>query len=371
MKKGYIKKFLAGVVFFILISVCIFPSSGKILEKKSLGNRDVHKFYVGGNGPGNYTKIQDAINTSNEGDIVYVFNGTYNENIVIDRSIRLIGEDKYNTIISGGGKSDVIVISETSHGSAIIGFSIMFCGINKWNDAGIEIRSSFNDIRDNIISYNNCGIYLTQQEQGVEYNAIAQNNINNNSWFGLRIEDSNYNLVFSNYISDNNYGIFIEPESLPCSKDILPTGRFEDEIYDNTIIDNEVGIEISHSWGMNFSYNEIRNNVLGIRIFGTYGWGGFNRIHHNNIVDNVNGIIIDCFQGGATNNIITNNNFISNMQSAYFCSDNNRWEGNYWGRPRILPKSIRGRYRVDTPITAFTLPWLNFDWNPASEPYTI
>ena len=32
--------------------------------------------YVGGSGEGNYTKIQDAINDSSDGDTVFVYNGT-------------------------------------------------------------------------------------------------------------------------------------------------------------------------------------------------------------------------------------------------------------------------------------------------------
>ena len=33
--------------------------------------------YVGGSGEGNYTKIQDAIDDASDGDIVFVYNGTY------------------------------------------------------------------------------------------------------------------------------------------------------------------------------------------------------------------------------------------------------------------------------------------------------
>jgi hypothetical protein len=48
----------------------------------SIGNT----LYVGGDGLGNYSNIQDAIDNAMDGDTVFVYNGTYNqnENIKID-----------------------------------------------------------------------------------------------------------------------------------------------------------------------------------------------------------------------------------------------------------------------------------------------
>jgi pectin methylesterase-like acyl-CoA thioesterase len=56
--------------------------------------------YVDG-GEADFTTIQDAIDTANEGDTIYVEKGIYCENIIINKSLILIGEDKEYTIIDG------------------------------------------------------------------------------------------------------------------------------------------------------------------------------------------------------------------------------------------------------------------------------
>jgi len=67
--------------------------------------------YVGGSGPNNYTKIQDAIDNASNGDTVFVYNGTYNEGLNVNKSIDLIGEDKNTTIIKGSNWGLVVFIS--------------------------------------------------------------------------------------------------------------------------------------------------------------------------------------------------------------------------------------------------------------------
>jgi len=59
--------------------------------------------YVGGSGEGNYTKIQDAIDNATDGDTVFAYNGIYYENVVVNKIIMLIGEDKDYTIIDCEG----------------------------------------------------------------------------------------------------------------------------------------------------------------------------------------------------------------------------------------------------------------------------
>ena len=62
---------------------------------------------VDAGGNGNYSKIQDAIDNASVGDTIYIWDGIYFENIVIDKSITLLGEGRemipgYTILISLG-----------------------------------------------------------------------------------------------------------------------------------------------------------------------------------------------------------------------------------------------------------------------------
>ena len=78
-------------------------------------------------GEDHFDKIQDGVDAVFNNGYVYVFSGTYNENIVIDKTISLFGEDKDTTIIDGGTIGNTITINSNS--SVVKNFTI------KHNDA--------------------------------------------------------------------------------------------------------------------------------------------------------------------------------------------------------------------------------------------
>jgi parallel beta-helix repeat protein len=67
--------------------------------------------FVGGSGLGNFSTIQEAINAANPGDTIRVYDGTYYENLILNKSVSIIGNGSGNTIIDGGGSGDVINIT--------------------------------------------------------------------------------------------------------------------------------------------------------------------------------------------------------------------------------------------------------------------
>ena len=166
MQNSRFKKTIVIAVIVLFIVASIIPSLGSVSIKKKcsienetpVGSVDSrgNTFYVGGSGPGNYTKIQDAIDNASDGDTVFVYDDSspYYENIVINTSISLMGEDKNSTIIDGRGRSKVIIIKNNTDYNQISEFTIINASV------GIRCLSNYNKIFNNKISDTVSGILL-------------------------------------------------------------------------------------------------------------------------------------------------------------------------------------------------------------------
>jgi pectin methylesterase-like acyl-CoA thioesterase len=93
-KNPLIGKCLVVGIILLLTGASIIPTTAQNGEKPSLPTSSGHWLYVGGSGPGNYTRIQEAIDNASNGDTVFVYNGTYNENILEQMSSGVITVDK-------------------------------------------------------------------------------------------------------------------------------------------------------------------------------------------------------------------------------------------------------------------------------------
>jgi parallel beta-helix repeat protein len=298
----------------------------------------------------------------------YSSNNTISRNNIISNNLYGIElKDSSDNVISRNN------ISNNDHGIKLSDSSdntISRNNIISNNEYGVELKaeSSRNTISGNNISNNDYGIYLwyssdntisrnniiSNNEYGVELkaessrNTISGNNISNND-FGILLWDSSDNTISVNDISNNICGIFLSFSS-------------NNVISRNNISNNLLGILLPDSSNNVISRNNISNNLYGI----SPSWLSSNNvISRNNISNNQCGVLIR----NSRSNKVSYNNFIENDVNAYFedCFFN-RWNKNYWddwvGRG---PKIIYGIIKVD----GVSIPWLNFDWHPAKEPYTI
>ncbi|KYK33391.1 MAG: hypothetical protein AYK22_09060 [Thermoplasmatales archaeon SG8-52-3] len=211
---------------------------------------DGNLLYVGGDGFGNYSKIQDAIDNATNGDTIFVFNDSspYYENLIVDKSINLFGEDRNSTIIDGKVTDSVIVIS-ADH-VYVEGFTVTNC-IQDLSDAGINIFSDWNTIRNNNIMENKCkGIRLSSSH----YNLIENNTLKNNKFHHINLKDeSNNNTIQNNTLTAS--------DNWPYACD----GISLIESSDNLIINNKITgliFTIGIGFGTKSNYNVVNKNRI-------------------------------------------------------------------------------------------------------------
>jgi len=222
----------------------------------------------------NYTTIQSAINASEtiNGHTIFVESGTFYENVFINKSIMLVGENKETTIIDGSGINDVVTLAASN--VTITGFTIMNGWDNRIGYEGIKLMYVNNcNITRNIIKNNNIAVSLLDYSSK---NTIQGNIMKNNSRSGIEfwiscnnntISDNNIttcgvclslgnvcdnNTVVGNNLRDNGFGITLynSENSRICENDV------QNNTYD--------GIELEFCKNIVMSYNNVTKNELGI-----------------------------------------------------------------------------------------------------------
>ena len=216
--------------------------------------------YVGGSGSNNYTSIQSAIDDAIDGDTVFVYNDSspYDEVLIIDKSISLIGEDKNTTVIKSENDDIVNILVDNVRMSEftvkngryairILSSNGTIISDNIITDNGLEgiylANSSYNIISRNIVQNSIYGIGLHWSVSGpgpCKYNTISDNKILNNAQRGLHMSlYHEYNNITGNIFAFNkNYGIKI---CCYCNNNI---------IYHNNFVDNKQNAEdqFSNRW---------------------------------------------------------------------------------------------------------------------------
>jgi nitrous oxidase accessory protein len=229
------KKLIVVGIIALFVGASILPSTMGTIEKNTTFTPASSTSY-----------IQDLIDNASDGDTIYIPSGTYYENIVINKSISLIGEDKNTTIIDGFGNGHTVyyVVYVSANNVTVSGFTIQDSGNSL--TLGILIRSNYNTISKNII------------------NAISR--------YGIRLIESHCNIITNNIILKNDIGI-----SLTFSGNNALTG--------NSILNShEYAIYLSYACSNNIiSYNNISNNdILGINLIKS----NINTIKENNFINN-------------------------------------------------------------------------------------
>ena len=107
MRNDIFRKGLVLGILLLFVTASIVSALNTNPYSTSTSAKSGNWLYVGGSGPENYSTIQSAINNASSGDTIFVFNGIYYENIILNKdSINLTGENKEKTIIDGMNTPD-------------------------------------------------------------------------------------------------------------------------------------------------------------------------------------------------------------------------------------------------------------------------
>jgi len=224
---------LTGLIYISFMNL-IFTDTTCIAQKCIAQNNII---YVDDSGGSDFLNIQDAIDSANSSDTIYVYSGNYYENIIVNKSINLKGAGFGYTYIYG---------DSSDHTIKIFSDEVEISGFNIQNISDCIIRN-------NIISKSGNGIYLINSKENIiDNNLIEKNNI------GIYLSNSDINYIKSNVIKNNNAnGILINSES---NNNIIYINHFS-----NNIVNNARDLS-SNTWNRNAfgnfwdDYNDYDNN---------------------------------------------------------------------------------------------------------------
>jgi len=337
-----------------------------------------------------YSSIQEAVNNAAPGDTLLVSLGIYYENVVVNKTVSLIGEDRSATIIDGSYTGTVVEVEAPN--VTLADFTIQKSSPSLPH-CGIYLSSDNNNITFNIIRNNLYGI-----KGSSDNSIIARNNITLSDEDGVSLSSSSGNIISSNILRGNHEGISI----FQSSRTQITRNTVEENIVgislstssnntvrENTARDNEHGIWIHFSsnnvisendittssgaiWLTNSTFNTMLHNTI---IGANFGGIHLERSSNNTAYENtVNECGFGIRLGNSTSNTFFHNNLLNNTQQTdfYWLNFTNTWdngrEGNYWSDQNNTDSDGNGI--GDTPYiinenNQDNYPLMNLRWNPA------
>jgi len=197
------------------------------------------------------TPIQTAVDNATAGGSVFVWNGSYSENVDVNKTLTLEGEG-----------ADVVTVTAADSGDHVFDVTADYVNIS-----GFAVRGA--------TDYGMAGIYL----DNANYCNISGNNVYGNS-YGIRLSSSSNNTLTNNTANSNNgYGIYLSYSSDNNTLTNNTANSNNDGIYlfdssDNTLTNNTAnendfyGIHLSSSSNNMLTGNIMAGNTYNFDVYG-------------------------------------------------------------------------------------------------------
>ena len=257
--------------------------------------------------PDNYATIQGAVNNAAAGATIIVRDGTYPENVKVNKRLTIRSESgPANTIVVGNPNDHVL--SVTADHVSITGLTVKNAtGLNR---VGMYVHANYCYIMDNMALNNPYGFFLSESSKNTLINNIASDNlgdgiylnysdsntISNNTVLkssyrsGIRLYSSHNNTVRNNNVSNNAiYGIRLsDSHNNTIEKNNVQSNTY-DGFYlfysnDNSFVDNTANQNNYDGFFINASYNNtLINNVANAN---NYDGFGLELVNNHTLINN-------------------------------------------------------------------------------------
>ncbi|MDD2665424.1 MAG: NosD domain-containing protein [Methanocellales archaeon] len=316
--------------------------NGMVNDKRpDLTTSSVSIIYV----PDDYPTIQAAIDNASHGDTIIVRDGTYTENIVVDKRLTIESENGSDFTLVQAQNSNDHVFDVTADYVNLSGFTLIgatgvisagiyldeanYCNISSNNVSnnyyGIRLSSSSNTLSNNTASNNNYGIYLYSSRN----NTLSGNTMRDDGigiWGGSVSDYNSHEIDTSNKVNDKP--VYYWKDKVGGT---VPAGAGQVILANSTgvtvsgqnVSDGSVGVLLAYSSGCTISNNTANsNNDNGIYLY----FSSSNTLSSNNASNNGDGIVLS----SSSNNTISNNTANSNSDYGIYLysSSNNTLSNN-------------------------------------------
>ncbi|MBC7262531.1 MAG: right-handed parallel beta-helix repeat-containing protein, partial [Chloroflexi bacterium] len=346
------------------------------------------KAYIGSNA---FDTIPKGVAAVKEGGTVQVLTGTYASQVVITKTLNLLGDGSANTFIVGSGTGNGIQVERFADGVTIEGFTIRNFGYGVHLDGRSANRIEGITFANNVITgcatgaitatYLNNGYFagnVLSNDGGFgldlyvgDPNRIVNNHIYNIPGFGLRIRNALGTEISYNQIHDVDWNGIVVGDSCTNTLVLHNIVRTTNRVNSPSGF-NEGGIVLYNTTNTTVEYNDVSDvrdaggstDTAGIWVGGTDTNAA---IRYNRILYNTNdGVLLWGFNA-ASPPVINCNHIYGNLR---FGVRNTQVttvnaEGNWWGRntPTTGTSAPRDIYRP--PVNVDYTPWITVALTPS------